>query len=246
MAATQAGGRPALSDDRGARIAALFQTARGMAPAARREFLERECPGDESLRDEVLELLALAGEASRDGFLAPETRRETGRAARPPRRSRAGRAITRSTSSGAPGSSRPSTSRSCSASGSGGAGDRDDQQRGHLRCSTSSTGPSPGRGSCRSSSSTSASILTSGVSVSLLSPARALSVRALRVVEIVNLLAIAAFFTLFQVGEFRRDEWWAIHVDVSRFRGDRSGARRVRPALARPCRSRTRSTSPTR
>src|SRR5271166_3044624 len=51
-------------------VARLCDVVRDLPPAERLAFLDRECAGRESLREQVLELLAVDEQASRQKFLA--------------------------------------------------------------------------------------------------------------------------------------------------------------------------------
>jgi len=56
-----------MTDDRWARVSALFEAALGQDESMRAAFLSRQCAGDEALRREVESLLAAHAQA--DGFL---------------------------------------------------------------------------------------------------------------------------------------------------------------------------------
>ncbi len=60
----------AMTPDRRERAKSIFDRARALPPDQHRPFVERECAGDDALRDEILELLDHDARAGRDGFLS--------------------------------------------------------------------------------------------------------------------------------------------------------------------------------
>ena len=59
-----------MKSDSWERVTGLFEAALELAPADRRAFLEKACPGQDELQQQVKELLANHEEAEANGFLA--------------------------------------------------------------------------------------------------------------------------------------------------------------------------------
>jgi hypothetical protein len=200
-----------LSTERGGKVAALFHATRDMSPAQRREFLDRECAGDESLRDEVLELVELAVDASRDGFLSAKTRDD---------------GLRRPATIAVSGQSRYYKFDLFRGSGVQQTVDLQELLRGRLRTALKIVlvsfsvffainlfDGSFARPANRPIFCVHLIVIaTAAVSSGLLTGGRALAIRALRTLELANLFTIAAFFTLYQIGQFHVATWEACQV----------------------------------